>query len=193
MISSAAAPEVQQNGPAKKLKLVSPVPAAEASFQVARKTYAIPSGLFINNAFVESASGKKFDCVNPATGKPIVSLFEADKTDVDHAVEAAKVAFKTTWKAVSPTDKGKLMFKLADLMERDAQFLAEVEAIDNGKVLSVSSTVDIPMAIDCIRYYAGWASKIYGKTVDVNDQFHCYTKKEAFGVVAQIIPWNFPL
>jgi aldehyde dehydrogenase (NAD+) len=162
------------------------------SFMVHDKTYHINTGLFINNVFVQSLSGKKFDTVNPTTGRPIVSIYEADKEDVDLAVKAAKKAFQS-WKKVTPTQRGLLMSKLADLMERDQLLLSELESIDNGKVVNVSSSVDIPYAIDCIRYYAGWANKIHGKTMDVSPAFQTFTRLEPFGVVGQIIPWNFPL
>jgi aldehyde dehydrogenase (NAD+) len=148
--------------------------------------------LFINNNFVPSLSGKKFESINPTTGKPITRVYEADKLDVDRAVEAAKRAL-LNWKKVSPTEKGALMLKLADLMEKNQTVLSELESIDNGKVVSVSSSIDVPYAIETIRYYAGWANKIHGKTMNVNDQFQTYTRLEPFGVVGQIIPWNFPL
>ena len=162
------------------------------SFKIHSKEYTLNTGLFVNNVFVQSRSGRTFESVNPSTGVPIVQVSEADAADVDDAVHAASIAFKS-WKKVPPTERGRLLFKLADLMERDQDVLSEIESIDNGKVVSVSSSVDIPYAIDCIRYYAGWANKIHGKTMDVNPNFQTFTRLEPFGVVGQIIPWNFPL
>ena len=162
------------------------------SFKFQGKSYSLNPGLFINNKFVPSVSGKMFDSVNPATGKSVFSVYEADKEDVDVAVDAAKEAFKS-WKNVLATSRSRLMLKLADLMERDQCILAELESIDNGKAITVSSTEDVPSAIDCIRYYAGWADKIHGKVIDVNSRLQTFTRLEPFGVVGQIIPWNYPL
>jgi len=156
------------------------------------KTYQVPIGLFINNKFVSSVSGKKFDTVNPATEKVITSVYEADAADVDVAVAAAKEAFKT-WKNSRPLDRQKLIWKLADLIERDAVELAELESIDNGKPFAIARAVDLNLTIQHLRYYGGWADKIHGKTVDVGPDFHGYTKHEPIGVCGQIIPWNFPL
>jgi len=148
--------------------------------------------LFINNEFVPSVSGKKFDTVYPATGEKLVSVYEADKADVDKAVHAAKEAF-ATWRKVAPVERGRLLYKLADLMERDLASLAEIESIDNGKPFSVARAVDLPGVISHLRYYAGWADKIQGKTMDLGESFSAQTRHEPFGVVGQIIPWNFPL
>jgi len=156
------------------------------------KTYKLNTGLFIKNTFVPSVSGKKFETVNPATGKVITQVYEADAADVDLAVAAAKEAFKT-WKNVSPVNRGKLLFKLADLMERDLDLLAELESLDNGKLVAVAKAADLPLSISHIRYYAGFADKTHGQTLDVGPEFHAYTKHEPIGVCGQIIPWNFPL
>jgi aldehyde dehydrogenase (NAD+) len=163
-----------------------------SSFDFSGKSYSINPGLFINNKFVPSASGKMFESVNPATGKPIFSVYEADKADVDLAVSAATEAFKS-WKKVPPIERSRLMFKLADLIERDQTMLSELESIDNGKAISISRNEDVPSTISCIRYYAGWCDKIHGKVIDVNSRLHTYTRMEPFGVVGQIIPWNYPL
>jgi aldehyde dehydrogenase (NAD+) len=156
------------------------------------KTYQVQTGLFINNQFVPSISGKKFETVNPANGKVICSVYEADAADVDVAVAAAKEAFKT-WKNLATAARGVLIYKLADLMERDRVELAELESIDNGKPATVANAVDVNASISHLRYFAGWADKIHGKTMDISPSVHCYTKHEPFGVCAQIIPWNFPL
>lgn len=156
------------------------------------KTYEVQTGLFINNKFVPSVSGKKFETVNPATEKVITSVYEADAADVDIAVAAAKEAFKT-WRWTSSEERGRLLYKLADLMERDIQELSELESMDNGKPVGVAISVDVPAAISHLRYFAGWADKVHGKTMDVRENIHAYTKHEPIGVCAQIIPWNFPL
>jgi len=130
--------------------------------------------------------------VNPATEKVIVSVYEADAADVDIAVAAAKEAFKS-WKLTPADQRGRLLYKLADLMERDIKELAELESIDNGKPAGVALAVDLPASISHLRYFAGWADKVHGKTMDINSTIHAYTKHEPFGVCGQIIPWNFPL
>jgi len=111
---------------------------------------------------------------------------------VDKAVQAAKKAF-STWRKVNPAERGRLMNKLADLMERDTAILAEIESIDNGKSISISTAVDIPATVSHIRYFAGYADKIQGKTMDLGEAYTGHTRHEPFGVVGQIIPWNFPL
>jgi aldehyde dehydrogenase (NAD+) len=164
----------------------------EETFEVSGRTFHVPTGLFINNEFVPSLSGKKFPTVNPATGKTLVEVYEADKADVDVAVEAAKKAF-LIWKQVTPTQRGILLNKLADLIEQNSQELSFLESLDNGKAAVVAQAADLPLTADCLRYYAGWADKIHGKTIDVGPGFNVATRHEPFGVVGQIIPWNFPL
>ncbi|TPX42294.1 hypothetical protein SeLEV6574_g05679 [Synchytrium endobioticum] len=156
------------------------------------KSYNFPTGLFINNQFVPSISGKKFPSVNPALGQVFAEFYEGDKADVDKAVKAAKEAFKT-WAKVTPTERGRLLYKLADLYERDSVVLAELESIDNGKPVEDARSSDLAGSIGCLRYFAGWADKIHGKVVDVNPSLQTYTRHEPFGIVGQIIPWNYPL
>ncbi|KAJ3087585.1 hypothetical protein HK102_010732 [Quaeritorhiza haematococci] len=156
------------------------------------RDYAVQTGLFINNRFVPSVSSKTFPTVNPVTEEIICHVHEGFKEDVDIAVEAAKQAFKV-WSSVSPSERGRLLFKLADLLERDAQTLAELESLDNGKPVKDARTIDLNMAVATYRYYAGYADKIHGRVVDVEKSVHAYTKREPFGVVGQIIPWNFPI
>jgi len=162
------------------------------TFEVSGRTFTVQTGLFINNEFVPSVSGKKFPTVNPATGKTIVEVYEADKADVDIAVSAAKKALKT-WKQVPPNKRGFLLNKLADLIENDIAELSFLESLDNGKAAVVAQAADLPLTVDCLRYYAGWADKIHGKTIDVGPGFNVVTRHEPMGVVGQIIPWNFPL
>ena len=150
--------------------------------------------LLINGKWVDAASGKTFATINPSTGEPITQVAEADAADVDKAVAAARAAFdKGAWRKMSASQRGQLMNKLADLIEKHADELAELEALDNGKPYHVARAADLPLTIACYRYYAGWADKIQGKTIPVNGRYFCYTKHEPVGVVAQIIPWNFPL
>ena len=150
--------------------------------------------LLINNRWVESASGKTFPTVNPATGEEICHVAEADAADVDKAVHAAREAFeKGPWRKMSAAERGKLLNKLADLIEKNADELARLEALDNGKPYQVAKAADLPLTIACYRYYAGWADKIQGKTIPIAGDYFCYTRLEPVGVVGQIIPWNFPL
>jgi aldehyde dehydrogenase (NAD+) len=151
--------------------------------------------LFINNQFVDAKSGKTFEVVNPATGKVTIEVAEADKADVDLAVAAAKSAFKqgSPWRTSSGTERGTLMNRLADLIDRDRAHLAALESLDNGKPYNISYNVDIPAVAANFRYFAGWADKIHGKVIPTNGDFHSYTRHEPVGVAGQIIPWNFPL
>ena len=150
--------------------------------------------LLIDGKWVDSQSGKKFETINPATGEVIADVSEGDKADVDKAVKAARKAFeKGPWRKMNARERGRILYKLADLIEQNKEELAKLEALDNGKPLSVAMTADLPLVIDCYRYYAGWADKIEGKTIPVNGPYHCYTRHEPVGVVGQIIPWNFPL
>lgn len=150
--------------------------------------------LFINNQFVDSTSGKTFGTINPATGQKIIDVAEGDKQDVEAAVQGAKAAFarSSPWRQMDASGRGKLLNKLADLMERDINVLANLESLDNGKSFG-DSVFDINCAIDTFRYYAGWADKIHGSTVPSDGPVLTYIKKEPVGVVGQIIPWNYPV
>lgn len=153
-----------------------------------------PTKLLINNEWVDAASGKTFPTINPATEEVIAQVAEADAPDVDRAVKAARSAFEEgPWSKMSASERGRLMYKLADLIEKHKDELAQLESLDNGKPLRESRNADLPLVIACYRYYAGWADKIHGKVIPVNGPFFCYTKHEPVGVVGQIIPWNFPL
>ena len=151
--------------------------------------------IFINNEWQESASGNTFPTINPATEEKIVDVQEADKADVDRAVKAANNAFKlnSPWRKMDASDRGRLMNRLADLIERDAGYLASLETLDNGKPYTASFHADLALSIKCYRYYAGWADKNHGKTIPVDGNFFAYTRHEPVGVCGQIIPWNFPL
>ena len=153
-----------------------------------------PTKLLINGKWIDSSSGKTFPTINPATGELITQVAESDAPDVDKAVHAARHAFeKSAWSKMSASDRGRLINKLADLIEEHADELAQMESLDNGKPYHVAKAADLPLTIACYRYYAGWADKIHGKTIPINGRYFCYTKHEPIGVVGQIIPWNFPL
>ncbi|MGJ7911644.1 aldehyde dehydrogenase family protein [Neobacillus sp. LXY-1] len=150
--------------------------------------------LFINGEFVESKSQKTFDSYNPATGEVLACVYEAGKEDIDLAVKAARKAFdEGPWSKMSAANRSRLMYKLADLMEENSEELAQLETLDNGKPIRETTNADIPLAIEHMRYYAGWATKIVGQTIPVNGPYFNFTRHEAVGVVGQIIPWNFPL
>jgi len=153
------------------------------------------TGIFVGNEWQESASGKTFPTINPATEEKIADVQEGDKADVDRAVKAATNAFKlgSDWRKMDASYRGLLMNRLADLIERDAGYLASLETLDNGKPYTASFFADLALSIKCYRYYAGWADKNHGKTIPADGNFFCYTRHEPVGVCGQIIPWNFPL
>jgi len=153
-----------------------------------------PTKLLINGRWVDSTSGKTFPTINPSTGEVITQVAESDAPDVDKAVKAARAAFeKGPWRKMSASQRGVLMNKLADLIEKHADELAQLESLDNGKPYHIARAADLPLTIACYRYFAGWADKNHGKTIPVSGNYFCYTKHEPVGVVGQIIPWNFPL
>ncbi|RFU25103.1 hypothetical protein B7463_g11242, partial [Scytalidium lignicola] len=154
--------------------------------------YTQPTGLFINNEFVTGVDGKKFEVINPSTEEVICSVHEATEKDVDIAVAAARKAFEGSWRHVTPEDRGKLLVKLADLIEKNADVLGAVESLDNGKAIAFAKG-DVAAVAACLRYYGGWADKVEGKVIDTNRDTFSYTKQEPIGVCGQIIPWNFPL
>ncbi len=150
--------------------------------------------MFIGGKWVNSVSGKTFSTINPATGETICQVAEGEKADVDLAVTAARKAFEDgPWPRMSASERGRLMHKLADLIEKNQEELAALETLDNGKPYRDSVAADLPMTVKCYRYYAGWTDKIHGKTIPVEGNYFCYTRHEPVGVVGQIIPWNFPL
>jgi aldehyde dehydrogenase (NAD+) len=155
----------------------------------------IDSGrLLIDGHWVEGM--KKFDTINPATGEVLTQISAASSADVDHAVEAARRAFEDRngpWRKLSASERGRLIWKLADLLEKHIDEFAELETLDNGKPIFESRYVDMPMVIDVLRYYAGWATKIHGETVSTSESAFTYTLREPVGVVGMIVPWNFPL
>ncbi len=150
--------------------------------------------LLINNRWVNSQSGKTFATINPTTGQEICQVAEADVADVDIAVKAARAAFdRGPWRKTNGVERARLLNRLADLIEKNADDLARLESLDNGKPLAMARGVDVSATIACYRYYAGWADKVMGKTIPIDGPFFCYTRHEAIGVCGQIIPWNFPM
>ncbi|GAA0974920.1 aldehyde dehydrogenase DhaS [Acrocarpospora macrocephala] len=160
---------------------------------------ATPRQLFIGGRWVHAASGKTFATPNPATGETLAHIAEADAEDVDRAVRAARAAFDGPWSRLTASDRGRIIWRIGDLIEEHADELAQLESLDNGKPLAVARAADIPLAAELFRYMAGWATKIEGNTIALSvpylpgAEFHAYTLREPIGVVAQIIPWNFPL
>jgi phenylacetaldehyde dehydrogenase len=156
--------------------------------------------MLINGKWVEAASGKTFATYNPATGEVLTRVAEGDREDIDRAVKAARAAFETgRWSQLTPSERGRLIWKLADLLEENLEEFAELESLDNGKPLKIARAADVPLAADLLKYMAGWATKIEGNTIPISvpytpgAKYLAYTLREPVGVVGQIIPWNFPL
>src|ERR1700731_3830121 len=161
---------------------------------LAAKVKVEPGQLLIDGQWLDGA--KRFDTVNPATGEVLTQIAEASSADVDRAVEAARRALgdqDSPWRKLSASERGRLIWKLADMLEKNIDEFAELETLDNGKPIFESRYVDMPMVIDVLRYYAGWATKIHGETVNTFETAFTYTLREPVGVVGMIVPWNFPL
>jgi phenylacetaldehyde dehydrogenase len=152
--------------------------------------------MLIDGKFVEAASGKTFASYNPATGEVLAQVPEGDREDIDRAVKAARKAFDGRWRRMTPSERGQIIWKIGDLIERNAEELAQLESLDNGKPVAVARVADVPLAADLFRYMAGWATKIEGSTIPLSipgGGYLAYTLREPVGVAGQIIPWNFPL
>ncbi len=156
--------------------------------------------MLIGGKWVPAASGRTFETVNPATGEVLARVAEGDKQDIDRAVKAARMAFEQgPWRKLTPSERGRMIWKLADLLEKHLEEFAEIESLDNGKPLTIARVADVPLSVDLFRYMAGWATKIEGNTIPLSvpytpgAQYLAYTIREPVGVVGQIIPWNFPL
>src|SRR2546423_13049630 len=156
--------------------------------------------ILIGGKWQDAASGKTFDTYNPATGEVLARIAEGDREDIDRAVKAARKAFEeSAWATMTASERGKLIWKLADLLEKNLEEFATLESLDNGKPLTIARAADVPLAVDLFRYMAGWATKIEGATFPISvpyapgAKFFAYTKREPVGVVGQIIPRNFPL
>ncbi|TWT34879.1 aldehyde dehydrogenase family protein [Blastopirellula retiformator] len=149
---------------------------------------------FIDGKWVDASSGKTFETLNPATEEVIAEVAEGDAADIDAAVKAARRAFDGgPWRTMDARDRGALIYKLAELIEQEKEALAALETLDNGKPIKDALNADLPLVIDCLKYYAGWADKIQGATIPIRGDYFCYTRREPVGVVGQIIPWNFPM
>ena len=160
----------------------------------ATKTKISPGRLLIDGQWVDSSG--KADTINPATGEVLTQIAQATAGDVDRAVQAARRAFEDragAWRKMSASERGRLIWRIADLVEKNIDEMAELETLDNGKPIFESRYVDMPMVIDVLRYYAGWATKIHGETVNTLETAFTYTLREPVGVVGMIVPWNFPL
>jgi phenylacetaldehyde dehydrogenase len=156
--------------------------------------------LFIGGRWVDAASGETFTTPNPATGADLATVAAGGPEDIDRAVRAARVAFEEgPWSRMTPSERGRVVWKIGDLILEHVEELAELESLDNGKPLAVARVADVPLAADLFHYMAGWATKIEGNTINLSvpyapgAQFHAYTLRDPIGVVGQIIPWNFPL
>jgi len=167
-----------------------------------REWVAKPHRMLIGGQWVEAASGETFPVYDPATGEVIAHVPSGDAPDIDRAVAAARQAFERgPWPKLTPSDRGKLLWKLAELVEQHAEEFAQLEGLDNGKPVQIARAADVPLAVDLFRYMAGWATKIEGETIPISvpvagvdgARFFAYTRREPVGVVGQIIPWNFPL
>jgi len=153
-----------------------------------------PKKLLINGKWIAAKSGKTFESINPANEEVLALIAEGDKADVDDAVKAARKAFEESkWSSISPHQRSRYLYKIADLIEQNADQLAELESLDNGKPLAIAKVADIAGSARTFRYYAGWPTKIYGETNPSDPSTFNYTLREAVGVCGQIIPWNFPL
>lgn len=181
--SSASESESKYSIPAEKSNVAMPPTTVPIRF----------TKLFINGQWVDSIHKKMLPVVNPTTGDEIASVCEADAADVDVAVRAARAAFEGPWSQLTPTERAAFMFKLADLMERHHDELAALEAMDNGKTFYIAKVFDITECIRTFRYFAGWATKIQGKTIQPDGPYAARTRHEPMGVVGAIVPWNFPL
>lgn len=151
-------------------------------------------GLYINGAYTQARSGKTFNVLDPATEEVIAKVSEAQEEDIDIAVTAARKAFdEGEWTKMEAAERSHLIYKFADLLEENREELAQLEALDNGKPYEVALADDVDGTVQHFRYYAGWATKITGKTVNVSPEYLNYIVHEPVGVVGQVIPWNFPL
>jgi len=159
-----------------------------------------PRQLFINGQWVDAASGQTFATPNPATGETLANIAEGDAEDIDRAVRAARRAFEDgPWSKMTASERGRIIWRIGDLILEHTDELAQLESLDNGKPFGVAQAADVPLAADLFHYMAGWATKIEGNTINISvpympgANFHAYTLREPVGVCGQIIPWNFPL
>ncbi len=171
------------------------VPIAEAT----RRFTSEPRQLLIDGQWVDAADGATFETIDPGTGEVLTTVAHGKAEDVNRAVAAARRALDGPWSKMTPSERGRAIHRLGDLIAENLDELAELDSLDNGKAKAVAAAADVPLAADLFWYMAGWATKLRGSTVTPSlpyipgAEFHCYTIKEPVGVVGQIIPWNFPL
>ena len=165
-----------------------------------REFIAKPRMMLIDGKWVPAASGKTFPVYNPANGDVIAQVAEGDKEDVLRAVQSSRRAFENSaWRKMTPSERGRVIWKIGDLLLENRDEIAELESLDNGKPVTVAKVADVPLAADLFHYMAGWATKLEGNSIPISvpyapgANFHAYTVREPVGVVAQIIPWNFLL
>ena len=159
-----------------------------------------PRQLFINGQWADAASGRSFETPNPASGETLARVAEGEAEDIDRAVRAARRAFEEgPWGRMTVSERGRIIWRIGDLILEHLDELAQLESLDNGKPFAVARAADVPLAADLFHYMAGWATKLEGNTISLSvpympgANFHSYTLREPVGVVGQIIPWNFPL
>src|SRR6185436_10012471 len=158
-------------------------------------SFSLPSGkLFIGGSFMDALAGRTFETINPATNQVLTRVAEADLSDLDAAVTAARKAFEEgPWSKMSAAERGRILWRMADLLMQKADEVARLETLDNGKPIFESRQVEIPLEAEILQYYAGWATKITGDTIPARPGAFTYTLREPVGVIAAIVPWNFPL
>jgi phenylacetaldehyde dehydrogenase len=191
----ATKPSVSGNGHGNGKTGGAPAVSSKVSAWLAR-----PKHNLIGGRWVSAASGKNFDVFNPADGSVIARVPDSDREDISRSVAAARRAFESgPWRTMTPSDRGKLVWRIGDIILQNADELAEIESLDNGKPRAVARVADVPLAADLFHYMAGWATKLEGNTIPISvlyapgARFHAFTQREPVGVVGQIIPWNFPL
>jgi phenylacetaldehyde dehydrogenase len=183
--------------------MVTTTPVEFPSVEVSSKVQEFLSShrrILIDGKWVDSASGKTFPVYNPATGEEIAQVAEGGKEDINRAVEAARKTFEDSpWRRMTPSERGRVIWKIGDLILENLDELAELDSLDNGKPIAVARVADVPLSADLFHYMAGWVTKIEGNTIPISvpyapgAKFHAFTMREPIGVVGQIIPWNFPL
>lgn len=157
------------------------------------EVYKQPIGLFINNEFVKSHSDELINTINPTDGKLIVSVYAANEIDIDIAVKAARDSFENVWSKIDGSKRGELLYKLGDLIEKNKEILAKIDTLDAGKPYNSNSLSDLSQIIELTKFFAGYCDKINGKYIPISDDKFVYEIKEPYGVVGQIVPWNYPL
>jgi len=153
----------------------------------------IRNQLFINNEWRDAESGATLDIINPATEETIARVPSAGQGDLDRAVAAARAALDGPWGTLSARARGRLVWSIGEKLMEKADEIARLETLHNGKPIFESRQIEVPAAAECFQYYAGWSDKIHGETIPVKGNYLNYTLREPVGVVAAIVPWNFPL